>query len=168
MRSTRILGAVVVAVIALLPARAHAQAGIVRGIVTDTGGRPLAGVEVQSVNAHRSTRTDKDGKFVLAKLPFGQQLLMARLVGYQPADRAINMLDNATPDVTFRLKRVVQALDTMRIVSHDGCAAYDYNGFECRRRAGIGQIRGPEELAALRSYYWADMVEGLPGFTRIA
>jgi hypothetical protein len=139
---------------------------VIRGIVTDTGGRPLENVEVVSVNARRSTRTGKDGRFILAKLPFGQQLIMARSPGYQPSDRAVNMLDANMPELQFRMRRVVQALDTMRIVSHDGCAAYDYAGFDCRRRAGIGQFRGPDELAALRSYYWADMFEGLPGLRR--
>ncbi len=152
--------------IALVPRLGAAQAGVVRGMVTDTAGRPLEGVEVLSVNARRSVRTGRDGRFILAKLPFGQQLLMARLPGYQPADKAVNMLDNNAPEVSFRLRRVVQALDTLRIVSHDGCAAYDFAGFECRRRAGIGQFRGPEELAALRSYYWADMFEGMPGLRR--
>lgn len=167
MRTTPGIMAIAMALfVVLLPAAARAQAGIVKGIVTDTGGRPLENVEVLSINAKRTTRTGKDGRFTLARLPFGQQLIMARLPGYQPSDRAINMLDNAAPDLEFRLRRVVQALDTMRIVSHDGCAAYDFAGFDCRRRAGIGQFRGKEELAALRSYYWADMFEGLPGFRR--
>ncbi len=150
------------------PSLVAAQPGTLRGMVTDTLGRPLSGVEVLSVNAKRSARTDKDGRFILSRLPFGQQLIMARSPGYQPGDRAVNMLDSAMAEVTFRLRRVVQALDTMRIVSHDGCAAYDFAGFDCRRRASIGQFRGPDELAALRSYYWADMFEGLPGLRREA
>ena len=157
----RVASLLLVVLVALLayPSRATAQPGVVKGIVTDTGGRPLENVEVLSVNAKRTTRSGKDGRFTLARLPFGQQLIMARLPGYQPSDRAINMLDNASPELTFRLRRVVQALDTVRIVSHDGCAAYDIGGFECRRRAGIGQFRGADELVALRSYFWADMFE---------
>jgi len=65
----------------LAPHRAQAQAGILRGTVTDTTGRPLSNVEVLSVNAKRSTRTDAGGRFTLAKLPFGQQLILARLPG---------------------------------------------------------------------------------------
>lgn len=148
------------------PTRARAQSGVVKGIVTDTGGRPLENVEVLSINAKRSARTGKDGRFTLARLPFGQQLIIARIPGYQPSDRVVSMLNSTTPELVIKLRRVVQALDTMRIVSHDGCAAYDVAGFECRRRAGIGQFRGAEELAALRSYYWADMFEGLPGLRR--
>ncbi len=139
----------------LAPHRAQAQAGILRGTVTDTTGRPLSNVEVLSVNAKRSTRTDAGGRFTLAKLPFGQQLILARLPGYQPADQAVNMLDAQVPELSFTLRRVIVALDTVRIVSHDGCAAYDFAGFDCRRRAGIGQFRGESELTALRPIYWA-------------
>jgi hypothetical protein len=159
---------VVLALLCLAPSRSAAQAGVLRGTVSDTAGRPLSGVEVFSVNGKRSTRTGRDGRFTLTQLPFGQQLIVARLVGYQPGDKAVNMLDSTQAPIAFRLRRVVAALDTVRIVSHDGCAAYDYSGFECRRRAGIGQFRGPEELTALRPYFWFDMFEGLPGVRREA
>ena len=163
----RLLSLVVATMIGVIvPHRAQAQAGILRGIVTDTTGRPLANVEVLSVNAKRATRTDAGGRFTLAKLPFGQQLILARLPGYQPADQAVNMLDAQVPELSFTLRRVIVALDTVRIVSHDGCAAYDFAGFDCRRRAGIGQFRGESELTALRPIYWADMFDELPGFRR--
>ena len=164
---TRAAIVILLTLVALVPARAMAQEGVLRGTVTDTTGRPLAGVEVLSVNGKRSTRTDRNGRFALARLPFGQQLIMARYPGYQPADRAINMLDANVPELTFRLRRIVQLIDTVRIVSHDGCAAYDFTGFECRRRAGVGQFRGLEEIGALRPHFWADMFEGMPGFRNV-
>ena len=164
---TRAAIVMLLTLVALVPARAMAQEGVLRGTVTDTTGRPLAGVEVLSVNGKRSTRTDRNGRFALARLPFGQQLIMARYPGYQPADRAINMLDANVPELTFRLRRIVQLIDTVRIVSHDGCAAYDFTGFECRRRAGVGQFRGLEEIGALRPHFWADMFEGMPGFRNV-
>jgi len=164
---TRAAIVILLTLVALVPARAIAQEGVLRGTVTDTTGRPLAGVEVLSVNGKRSTRTDRNGRFALARLPFGQQLIMARYPGYQPADRAINMLDANVPELTFRLRRIVQLIDTVRIVSHDGCAAYDFTGLECRRRAGVGQFRGLEEIGALRPHFWADMFEGMPGFRNV-
>ncbi|HVH39531.1 MAG TPA: carboxypeptidase-like regulatory domain-containing protein [Gemmatimonadaceae bacterium] len=148
--------------------RAAAQAGVIRGIVTDTAGRPLRGVEVLSINFKRSTRTDAEGRYVLARLPWGTQLVMARFPGYRAGEKSVSMLDETTPPVNFELHRLVQLIDTVRITSHDGCAAYDIAGFECRRRAGIGQFRGVEEIDALRPLYWADMFEGLTGLRRKA
>ncbi len=146
--------------------RAQAQPGTLRGQVVDTAGRPLRDVEVYSVNSKRSTRSGADGRFVLTRLPFGQQLVMARSPGYQAGQQVVNMLDENTPPVTFRLGRIVQLIDTVRITSHDHCAAYEFEGYECRRRAGIGQFRSADEIKALRPNYWADMFEGLPGFRR--
>ena len=146
--------------------RVEAQAGVIRGIVTDTAGRPLSGVEVVSINSKRSTRSGADGRYTLARLPWGQQLVMARLLGYRASEKAISMLNENTLALDFELGRLVQLIDTVRITSHDGCPAYDIGGFECRRRAGIGQFRGQADIDALHPTYWADMFEGLVGFRR--
>jgi hypothetical protein len=166
-RATSAAASLALAALAALPALALGQPGTVRGTVTDTAGTPLAGVEVMSINGERSTRTGRDGRYTLTRLPFGAQLLVARTPGYMVGQRAITMQDDSAPTVDFRLRRVVQAIDTVRIVSHDGCPPYDLAGFECRRRAGIGQFRSKEELEALRPQYWADLWEGLDGLKRI-
>lgn len=161
--------ALALALLLMFPAAgAFAQAGIIRGTVTDTAGRPLRDVEVLSVTTKRTARTNAQGQYTLARLPWGQQVIMARLPGYRASERAVSMLDETTPPVDFELGRIVQLIDTVRITSHDGCAAYDVAGFECRRRAGIGQFRAEPELTALRPEYWADMFEGLEGFRRTA
>lgn len=159
----------VLAVIALLlaPALARAQTSTVRGIVTDTAGNPLRGVEVLALQQERSTRTDAEGRFLIRGLPWGQVVLMARQPGWKAQDQVVRINDDGTSrEVRFALSRAVQVLDTLRIVSQDGCAPFRYDGFECRRRAGIGQFRGPEELEALRPDYWADMFEGMTGLRR--
>lgn len=162
-----LLSLVLVALLLGVPSReARAQPGTLRGQVVDSAGRPMRDVEVISINSKRSTRTGRDGRFILTRLPFGQQLVMARLPGFRAGQEVVNMLDENTPPVTFTLGRVVQVIDTVRITSHDGCAAYDFEGYECRRRAGIGQFRSAEEIKALRPDYWADMFEGLPGLRR--
>jgi hypothetical protein len=149
------------------PATLLAQPGTVRGIVTDSAGNPLRGVEVLALQQDRSTRTGADGRFLLRGLPWGQVVLMARMPGWKMQDRVVLVDDTgAQREVSFSLSRVVQLIDTLRIVSQDGCAAYQYEGFECRRRAGIGQFRGPDELAALRPEYWADMFEGMNGLRK--
>lgn len=155
-----------VAISAVAPSELSAQAGVLRGTVTDSAGRPLRGVEIISINTNRSARTNADGRYTLTRLQWGQQVIMARLPGFRPSESAVNMLDENTPDKDFQLFAIVQAIDTVRITSHDGCAAYDYAGFECRRKAGIGQFRGEAEIKALRPLYWADMFEGLDGFRK--
>jgi hypothetical protein len=145
----------------------HAQVGTVRGIVTDTAGRPISGVEVLAIGENKSVRTNAAGRFTITRLPWGQVVIMARLPGWRATERAVTIGDAGEAELELRLSRVIQLIDTLRIVSHDGCAAYRLDGFECRRRAGIGQFRGPDELAALRPTYWSDLFEGFTGLRRI-
>lgn len=151
----------------VVPAALAAQPGTVRGVVTDSAGNPMRGVEVLALKQDRSVRTDAEGRFLLRGLPWGQVVLMARSPGWKPQDEIVQMGDNGGDRVVqFALSRAVQLLDTARIVSQDGCASFTYSGFDCRRRAGIGQFRGPDELEALRPEYWADMFEGMNGLRK--
>jgi len=135
--------------------------------VMDSAGRPIRGAEVIAIREDRSVRTDAEGRFAITRLPWGQIVVMVRLPGWRAAEKAVTIGDAGEAQVEFRLNRVIQLVDTLRIVSHDGCAAYRLDGFECRRRAGIGQFRGPEELGALRPVYWSDLFEGFTGLRRV-
>lgn len=160
--------AVVVAALALAPSALFAQTAVVRGIVTDSAGNPLRGVEVLALQQERSTRTGADGRFVLRGLSWGQVVLMARQPGWRAQEQVVRINDDGTVtrEPRFVLLRAIPTLDTLRIVSQDGCAATRFEGFECRRRAGIGQFRGPEELEAIRAQHMADMFEGFTGLRR--
>ncbi len=150
-----------------LPLSAQGQTGVVRGTVTDSLGQPMRGVEVLAVQLERSTRTDAQGRYTLTRLPWGQTVIMARSPGYRAVERAVTIGDEGSVEANFSLRRAVQLIDTLRITSHDGCVAMRFDGFECRRRAGIGQFRGPEELRALRPDYWADMFAGMSGLRKV-
>lgn len=153
--------------LALCAPAAAAQQGVLRGVVTDSTGRPLRGVEVFAIQTDRSTRTDAQGRYVLTRLPWGRSVVMARAVGFRPVERAITIGDEGQQTLDFELLPSIQLIDTLRITSHDGCAAMRFEGFECRRRAGIGQFRGPEELRALRPDFWSDMFDGMTGFRKV-
>lgn len=144
-----------------------AQSGVVRGVITDSAGRPIRGVEVLALKTDRSARTDAQGRYTITRVPWGQTVIMARLLGYRPTEQAITVDDSGEARLDLRLGAAIQLIDTLRIVSHDLCTPYRFDGFECRRKAGIGQFRGPEELRALRPRFWADMFEGFTGLRRV-
>ncbi len=165
--SLRLLRRVLAAALVLAPAALAAQTVVVRGIVTDSVGTPMRGIEVLALQHDRSVRTDANGRFLIRGLPWGQVVLMARSPGWKAQDQVVRIAEDGTSrEVRFTMTRAVQLIDTLRIVSQDGCAPFRFEGFECRRRAGIGQFRGPEELEALRPDYWADMFEGMSGLRR--
>ena len=144
-----------------------AQTGVIRGVITDSAGRPISGVEVLALKTDRTVRTDARGRYTITRVPWGQTVIMARLLGYRPTEQTVTLGDTGEATLNLTLGTAIQMIDTMRIVSHDHCVPYRYDGFDCRRNAGIGQFRGPEELRALRSIYWADMFEGFNGLRRV-
>lgn len=162
-----LVAALILGLTFLAAAPLAAQTGVVRGVVTDSAGRPIRGVEVFAIRTERSTRSDAQGRYTLTRVPWGQSVIMARLPGYRPSEKAITIGDSGEATLNLRLGRAIQLIDTLKIVSHDGCAPYRVEGFECRRNAGIGQFRGPEELRALRPVYWADMFAGFSGIRRV-
>src|SRR6187431_2728118 len=57
---------------------AQPRGSIVGTVVLADGGAPAAGATVILVNAQRETRTDEDGRFVLADLPPGTYEVFAQ------------------------------------------------------------------------------------------
>src|SRR2546422_6617850 len=66
-----------------LPSRGHAQSGgAVSGTVTEPDGQPLSGVVVAVQGLALSVATNAIGRYILPRVPAGQQLLQFRRVGY--------------------------------------------------------------------------------------
>lgn len=139
----------------------------VRGTVTDDAGHPLDSIEVYVTTSGQSTRTDAEGRYLLAHLLSGPTRLRARRVGWRPADTVFVLPLHGSVTMNFTLAGRVSALDTIRIrTSQDDCAPRNFYGFTCRRRAGIGVFRDSAELAALKPDYDADLFDGIPGLRR--
>ena len=64
------------------PLEAQRPLHTVRGLVKDTEGAPVAGVEIILESPRRTTTTGADGRFSLDSVPEGSRRLMARRIGY--------------------------------------------------------------------------------------
>ena len=64
-----------------LPQRLHAQAGTIRGQVTDSAGTPLAGVQVSLEGITSTVTTRSDGHFEFRGVAAGSHVLRARGIG---------------------------------------------------------------------------------------
>jgi hypothetical protein len=139
---------------------------IARGFVFDSTGRPLENVEVSAVMVGRVTRTNAEGHFQIDTVTPGRSRLLIRQPGWKAIDTTF-MLDPKNPrELRFTMTRVAQALEEIRIVSHDDCPTRTMEGFECRRRAGLGAFRDSAEIAALKPVCTADIVYGMEGLRR--
>ncbi|MGQ0702663.1 MAG: carboxypeptidase-like regulatory domain-containing protein [Gemmatimonadales bacterium] len=79
------------------------QAVLAGTVRQDSGGRPLAGVEVIPEGTNRRTTTDATGRFVLGGLPFGPRAVLFRMVGFRPVRQGVILLrgDTVRVDVTL-------------------------------------------------------------------
>lgn len=83
--------AAVVMMGAATPLVAQSQTGALRGVVTDSAsGRPVAAVQVTVVSVGEAM-TDAEGRWQVARVPAGRQVVRFRLVGYAPREATIEV-----------------------------------------------------------------------------
>jgi len=122
----RIIGAAcTAALLSAAPATLHAQAqattGIIRGLVLDANGAPLADAVVTMRNAEtnvsRTVRTSSTGLYVGTLLPLGRYEITVRAIGYEAAAQRdvvvrVGQVFEAAP---FNLRAAAQQLGAVRI-----------------------------------------------------
>ncbi len=119
-----LFGALVLAS-AMMPFRSEAQGavGTVRGTVTNSAtGLPLANAQIAVPGTMLGAITNATGTFTLASVPAGNQIIRARLIGYQPVDKPVVVTAGGTATVTFALTVSALSLDEVVITGTGGSA----------------------------------------------
>ena len=136
------------AALAALPGRLHGQAqattGVIRGTITDTTGRALAGASVTlrnvETNAERVLTTNERGAYVATLLRVGTYDLAARALGFQEAKRAGRVLRlGETLDESFSLIPQVVRLQEITVA---GVPPVDVTQSEGATRLGVEAVEG--------------------------
>jgi len=133
------------------------------GVVRDVGGKVLENARARIID-HRPARTNGAGVFVLDSLAQGTQTLEVRALGYVPESRVVNVTAGAPPD-TIRLTSLKAMLDTVRVTAERVFDA-DVNGFEQRRRSGVGRYFSHEDIARRHPPDFTHVMYGMP-FVRV-
>jgi len=109
---TRTLAIVLGAI--LLPGVAVSQtAPSIRGLVVNTAGRPLAGVEIVLAGVPRTVATNAVGRFVFDSLDVREYALTARLLGYRTARAQVPARADPPTEVEIILDLYSQQLDSV-------------------------------------------------------
>jgi TonB-dependent SusC/RagA subfamily outer membrane receptor len=96
---------VVCALVLLLPALAAGQPGTVTGRVTDArNGDPIAAAAVRVEGTALIVETGSDGRYRLARVPVGKQLITARGIGYKMGGQTIEVTGGGEVTVDFVLQ----------------------------------------------------------------
>ena len=160
--------------VTLLPFAADARAqgtgdkgtGTLNGTVQDAAGRAIEDADVIVVGASARARTDSVGRFIVVGVRPGRMRIRVRRIGYRLFEQPFEVRAGAQ-SLVIELERYVGTLDTVRVRDQHTCDPFSLQGFECRRRAGVGFYRDAGEIRALRAQDMADLFDGVPSIRRV-
>jgi hypothetical protein len=147
---------------------AQAQHTTLVGLIRDSSGHPIPGVEVRLAGQDLLTHTNDLGGFRLASMPVGAVKISARRLGFAPA----------IVDLTLRVGRVdslVLSLSTLA-ASLPGVVVEDeymkrskrlLAGFWERRSRGFGHFVTRDEIERGQAHDFVDVVRMTPGLQLI-
>ncbi|HEX2781583.1 MAG TPA: TonB family protein [Gemmatimonadaceae bacterium] len=115
MLHARIASALASSVLLAAAGGAQSLRGSIAGVVIDTAGSRVPGVDVNAVGAGLRTRSGGDGTFALAGVPFGPLTLEARRLGFRPETVAVTVSSASATTVTFRLRPIAERLETVEV-----------------------------------------------------
>jgi hypothetical protein len=136
----------------------------VTGIVRGVGAMPLAGVEVRVRYARPTTATDSSGKFVLAGLPAGTQIMQLMRDGYPLTEVVVELRPDRSTEQSVLMVR------TTKPDSASQSTATLYREFEAHRRAyAFGQFLDVDEVTqkAKAITETVDLFADMLGFTAL-
>jgi len=99
----------------------HRRVGSVSGTVTDArSAQPLAGTTVLVVGTTLSASTDNQGRYRLAGVPAGSQILLARRIGYAGVRLSVVVHDDQAATADFKLEPAAFSLEDIVITGTAG------------------------------------------------
>jgi hypothetical protein len=155
----------------LFLARGHARAVRVpplQGVVLDPAGGPLAGVRVRLWGSADETRSDAFGAFSLVPSTLGTHLVEARMVGFVPLRRIVDVLPSGAPHLELRMTDFPMEIDTVRVLSRRPPLREALAGFERRRRLTDGHFLDAEAIERRRPRLLSDLLRGIAGVEIVA
>jgi hypothetical protein len=145
-----------------------ARARTLAGIVTDTAGNPIAGVEVGLLEGRtivRTLRTRHDGRFELGDVPPGKTSIVVRRLGYQPRAYTIQIRSAATraflPVVLEAMPAELEKVIVMARVAASGGRLRDF--YERKSRNPWGSYIDRELIERRNPIWMSDMLRMIPG-----
>lgn len=130
-------------------------------VITDDG--PARGAEVRSSGRDRPAITDSIGRFVIAMTPAGTQTVEARMLGYFPDRRVMELSADGETTVEFRLTKLKTLMDTIQVVAQRIYASRLTGFRERRAQGGGGTFLDETVIKASRAKDLYGVLERVPG-----
>lgn len=140
----------------------QAQSRNLRGIVTDTSGRPIQNAEVRIMELGRVARTDSTGAFAIPRLTARVVDLTIRRLGYEMRFMRVSMISGEGDSVVIALASEPVVLAGVEIEAPEAVHP-NFAEFERRRSRGIGMFLTQADMEKNNSSYTSDAFRTLPG-----
>lgn len=136
--------------------------GTVTGSVTDTTATPMVEARITAVGTTLVTVTGVDGRFHLANLPTGFQILQVGMLGHKTLLLPIQVKDGETLHVQVKLETEPVPLQPVEVTAEPAVAPL-LRGFYERRSRGGGVFFTREEIEQMRPSLFTDVLRRVPG-----
>jgi hypothetical protein len=149
---------------AAVPASAQMQMASLVGVVRDTAGAPVSGVEVWVRGSDLYTHTADNGGFRLIDITPGDAKLTVRRLGFEPITVDIRLSAGVRDTVVISMSMVAASLAGVNVEEERLTRSTRLlRGFWDRRGSGFGHFVTREEIDAKDAHNFTDLVRMTPG-----
>ncbi len=132
------------------------------GRVLSVTGQPVAGARVQLEGTIHAVDSRADGSFTLDSLPSGSQVVVARRIGYNPVEQAVELSASKPARTTLRFDQAVTLLPTVTTEAQR-VSGLDAVGFTQREKSGMGFYMDEKTIARRQAPKFTDILRTVPG-----
>ena len=134
----------------------------VRGRVTREDRSPLRGALVRVVGVGSTVRSGANGGFAILDASVGTQTVEARMIGYTPHRRTVQVKAAGADEIVLVLPVQRPQLDTVRVAASRPVSA-EVRGIEARARGGTGRFFSGDVIRERSSMFVTDILRGMNG-----
>jgi carboxypeptidase family protein len=139
---------------------------VMRGAVTDTGGRPLEGAQVEILGLTRTATTPGSGSYRFEGIKPGKYWVVARRIGYAPRRTALSFNPGDDREIRFQLEPLPYNLPDVKVRAEDKAWMRKYQDFVWRSKASFhGYFLTRDDLDRAQGTYLGDVVRRYLPFT---
>jgi hypothetical protein len=130
-------------------------ASTLAGVVRDSAGAPLSGVQVLLPDAGASATTGGDGRFTLASVPSGTQPLLVEHIGFLPVRMAVDLRGGHAESIEVKLSEKIPVLAKVNVEARKRLGKLDE--FETRRLTAQGQYFTGDDIVKMGATRMSDV-----------
>lgn len=97
---------------------AYAQTGTIKGIITNSNGKPVPYVTIALKNSKKAVVSNTDGSFTLQKIDTGRHTIVISFVGLKPEVRTLVVSTNQITPLNITLPENIAELKMVIVTSH--------------------------------------------------